>query len=215
MINIMMVDDHAIVREGYRALLNTYPDINICVEASSGEAAYHHYKTIQPDVVVLDLNLPEMSGIETLHRIKKYDAKAKILIFSMHSSAIIAIQAMQAGAQGYISKNTPPETLIEAIRLVFQGQIILSPDIEKAIATERVSGPSQAIKSLSPREFEIFQLLVSAKSTQEIADILNISPKTAANCHYQIKSKLGVANDIELIHLAIKLKIISPDDTIS
>ncbi|AFJ03766.1 two component transcriptional regulator, LuxR family [Methylophaga frappieri] len=210
-----MIDDHAIVREGYRALINSYSDIHIAAETNTGETGYQLYKSIQPDVVLLDINLPEMSGIETINKLRFYDPTARIIVFTMHLSGLIAAKSIKAGARGYITKNSNPDKLIDAIRhVVRHKQLVLSPDIEHALAIEHVASQTEAIKQLSPREFEILRLIVMAKSAEQIAEILNISPKTAANCHYRIKNKLGVANDIELTHLAIKLKIASPDDVI-
>jgi len=211
-INILMVDDHAIVREGYRALLQKQPNLNIIAEASSGEDAYFLFKQYRPDLLIIDLSLPDQSGIETISRIKKYEPVANILVFTMHQNPLIASKAIQAGARGYITKNNLPAVLIQAIYDVNSGVMALSQDIEKAIAIDRVAGPALAIKQLTVREFEILRLVVMAKSATEIAEILNISPKTVANCHYLIKRKLGVSNDIELTHLAIKMQVIHSEE---
>ncbi|MCB2427942.1 response regulator [Methylophaga pinxianii] len=209
-IHILMVDDHAIVREGYRALLEKQRNMRIVAEAGSGEEAYILYKQHRPNLLIMDLSLPDQSGIETISRIKKYDPAASILVFTMHQNPLIASKAIQAGARGYITKNNLPAVLIKAIYDVHCGVMALSQDIEKAIAIDRVAGPALAIKQLTVREFEILRLVVTGKSATEIAEILNISPKTVANCHYLIKRKLRVSNDIELTHLAIKMHVINP-----
>ena len=209
-INILMVDDHAIVREGYKALLEKQHNMNIVAEASSGEEAYFLFKQYRPNMLIMDLSLPDQSGIETISRIKKYEPTANILVFTMHQNPLIASKAIQAGARGYITKNNLPAVLIQAIYDVHSGVMALSHDIEKALAIDSVAGPAVALKELTVREFEILRLVVTAKSAAEIAEILNISPKTVANSHYLIKRKLGVSNDIELTHLAIKMQVINP-----
>lgn len=211
-IKILMVDDHAIVREGYRALLEKQASMGAVIEASSGEEAYFLFKQHRPDLIIMDLSLPDQSGLETISRIKKYDPDATILVFTMHQNPMIASKAIQAGARGYVTKNNLPGVLIQAIYDVHDGKVVLSPDIEKAIALESVTGPAVALKALSVREFEILRLVVAAKSATEIANILNISPKTVANSHYLIKRKLGVSNDIELTHLAIKMQVFDPSE---
>lgn len=209
-IRILLVDDHAIVREGYRSLLDKQANMEIIAEASSGEEVYVMFKKSHPNLVVMDLSLPDQSGLETIVRIRKYDPEAVILVFSMHQSPMVAMKATQAGALGYVTKSSSPDLLIRAINDVKKGKLALSPDIAQAIAMEHVGGECSAFKDLTVREFDILRMLVEAKSTSEIADILNISPKTVANCHYLIKRKLGVSTDIELTHLAIKMKVINP-----
>lgn len=207
-IKIMLVDDHAVVREGYKALLEQQPNMKVVVEARTGEEAYKLFKEYQPNLVIMDLSLPEMSGLETISRIRRYDPRARILVFSMHQNSTMAAKAIQAGARGYVTKSSLPSVLVEAIYDVHNGRATLSQDIEKAIALESFKEKRTAIKELSVREFEILRLIVSAKSTSEISKILKISKKTVSNYHYLIKNKLGVVNDVELTHLAISLDVI-------
>ena len=203
-ITIMLVDDHAIVREGYRSLLQKQDKLTVIAEASDGAQAYLHYKEHQPDVTVMDISMQGQGGLESISRIKQYDSLAKILAFSMHQNPSLAIQATRAGALGYVTKSNDPEVLIRAIYDVQQNHYILSPDIAQALALEKLGTDSANLDQLTVREFEILRLLVEAKSSQEIATTLNISPKTVANTHYIIKKKLNVNNDIELTRLAIK-----------
>lgn len=214
-IKIMLVDDHAIVREGYKALLEQQPNMKVVVEAGTGEEAYQLFKEYQPNLVIMDLSLPNMSGIETISRIRKYDPRAKILVFTMHQNSTMAAKAIQAGARGYVTKSSLPSVLIEAIYDVHNGIAALSQDIEKAIALESFKEKRTAIKDLSVREFEILRLIVSAKSASEISKILKISKKTVSNYHYLIKNKLGVVNDVELTHLAISLDVINSKDIVN
>ncbi|MFA5922451.1 MAG: response regulator transcription factor [Methylococcaceae bacterium] len=208
-IRILLVDDHAIVREGYRALLTKQSGLQVVAEAADGTQAYQRFKECSPDVVITDLSLPGISGLELISRIKQRDANSKILVFSMHQNPGFAMQASRAGALGYVTKSSPPEVLLRAIHEVYSGRHTLSADIAKALALEKLGSERIALETLTVREFEILRLLVEARTTEEIAQTLNISPKTVGNCHYLIKRKLGVASDIELTRLAIRLNVIS------
>ncbi|OAH98491.1 DNA-binding response regulator [Methylomonas methanica] len=208
-INILLVDDHAIVREGYRSLISKQADLRVIAEAANGADAYRLYKEYQPDVVVTDLTMPGLSGLELISRLKQRDCKARILVFSMHQNPSFARQACRAGALGYVSKSSAPELLLQAIRDVHLGRHILSTDIAQALALEKLGNETTALNSLTAREFEILRLLVEANTQDQIAKTLNISPKTVGNCHYLIKNKLGVNSDIELTRLAIKLNVLS------
>lgn len=207
MIKILLVDDHEIVREGYRGLISKQSDLQLVAEAENGNQAYELFKECHPDVIVTDISLPTISGLELITRIKQRCHQAKILVFSMHQNSNFALQATRAGALGYVTKSSSPSLLLQGIREVYAGHYFLSPDMAQVLALEKVGGERFALDSLTTREFEILRLLVEAKNTQEIANILNISPKTVCNCHYQIKSKLGVSSDIELTRLAIKLNV--------
>ncbi|HEC60466.1 MAG TPA: response regulator transcription factor [Methylophaga sp.] len=207
-INIMLVDDHAIVREGYRSLLQKQDNMQVIAEASDGAQAYNLYKSHQPDIVVMDISMPGQGGLEAITRIKQFDADAKIIVFSMHQNPSFAVQATRAGALGYVTKSSDPEVLIRAIYDVQQAKYTLSADIAQALALEKLGTNTAALDQLTVREFEILRMLVEATPTQDIANILNISPKTVANAHYIIKKKLGVTSDIELTHLAIKMNIL-------
>jgi len=211
-IKIMLVDDHAIVREGYRSLLQKQDNMTVIAEASDGAEAYIQYKKHNPDITVMDISMEGQGGLEAISRIKQLDSSAKILVFSMHQNPSFAVQATRAGALGYVTKSSDPEVLIRAIYDVQQGKYILSADIAQALALEKLGTDNAALDQLTVREFEILRMLVEAKSTQDIAKALNISPKTVANTHYIIKRKLDVNSDIELTHLAIKLKILNPLD---
>jgi DNA-binding NarL/FixJ family response regulator len=208
-ITIMLVDDHAIVREGYRSLLQKQENLEVIAEACDGNQAYSQYKTHQPDIVVMDISLPGQSGLKAIEHIRQYDSQAKILVFSMHQNPSFALQATRAGALGYITKSSDPEDLIRAIAEVAQNKHTLSADIAQALAMEKLGQEQTALDQLTVREFEILRLLVDAKSNQDIAQLLNISPKTVSNSHYIIKKKLGVSSDIELTRLAIKMNLVN------
>ncbi|KKN51181.1 hypothetical protein LCGC14_0625210 [marine sediment metagenome] len=182
-INIMLVDDHAIVREGYRSLLQKQDNMQVIAEASDGAQAYNLYKSHQPDIVVMDISMPGQGGLEAITRIKQFDADAKIIVFSMHQNPSFAVQATRAGALGYVTKSSDPEVLIRAIYDVQQAKYTLSADIAQALALEKLGTNTAALDQLTVREFEILRMLVEATPTQDIANILNISPKTVANAH--------------------------------
>ena len=207
-VTLLLVDDHAIVREGYRALLKKQPGLEVIAEAIDGKQAYQQYKLYSPDVIIMDLSLPGQSGIETIAHIKQRNSAAKILVFTMHQNPRFAALAINAGALGYVTKSSPPEVLLNAIREVYAGRRVLSPDMAQALALEKTSHEKTALESLTTREFEILRLLAEGKAKEEIAQLLNISPKTVSNCHYLIKGKIGVASDIELVHWAIKMQVI-------
>jgi DNA-binding NarL/FixJ family response regulator len=208
-IRILLVDDHAIVREGYRSLLEKQPGMAVVAEAADGAEAYSRFKDCTPDMVIMDISMPGQGGLEAITRIKQRYPDAKILVFSMHQNPSFAVQAIRAGALGYVTKSSAPEVLIRATHDVYAGRITLSADIAQALALEKLGGDSTALQELTVREFDILRMLVDARSTADIAQTLNISPKTVSNSHYMIKRKLGVTSDIELTRLAIKMNIIN------
>lgn len=203
-VKIMLVDDHAVVREGYRALIARQPGLSVVAEAADGTAAYRLYKEAAPDLVIIDLSMPGLGGIEALRRIKQWDPKALILVFTMHQNAAYAVQAIRAGAKGYVTKSSPPQALVAAIHDVVKGRTALSADIDHELALSRLADEPAAIDVLSPREFEILRMLLDERSAEEIAATLHISQKTVANSRSLIKAKLNVASDIELVRLALR-----------
>jgi len=208
MISILLIDDHAIVREGYRALLAKQTGLQVIAEAENAIQAYQLFKQFKPDLVITDMSLPGSSGLQLIARIKQHSVDAKILVFSMHQNPAFAEQALRAGALGYVSKSSEPEVLLRAIQDVYSGKHMLSPDIAQILALEKLGSERIALQTLTVREFEILRLLMDGMSHDDIARVLSISAKTVGNSHYLIKSKLGVASDIELTKLAIKLNVL-------
>lgn len=201
-IRLMLVDDHAIVRSGFRRLLEQQPRLRIVAEADTGERAYALFVQERPEVVVMDLSMPGASGFETIRRILAREPAARILVFSMHEDAVRAERAMQLGARGYVTKSSAPEVLTRAVLEVAAGRIFLSSDIARALAESRGSGDDHPLRLLSAREFEIFRLLVAGRGTAEIAGTLNVSVKTVANNRAFIHQKLHTSTDVELVLLA-------------
>ncbi|HTV29912.1 MAG TPA: response regulator transcription factor [Xanthobacteraceae bacterium] len=201
---IRLVDDHAIVREGYRSLLQRQPHFRIVAEARDGPEAYRQFKETAPDLVIMDLTMPGLGGIEAIRRIRRWDPRARILVFTMHQSAAYAVQAIRAGARGYVTKSSPPGELVSAALDVLRGRIALSADIDHELALSRIAPTPAMTDVLAPREFEILRMLLAEKTTEDIANLLHLSPKTVANTRYLIKRKLGAASDIELVLIALR-----------
>lgn len=209
---IMLVDDHSVVREGYRSVLGKQPGLRVVAEAADGVEAYRLLKEVRPDLVIMDLVMPGIGGIETIRRIRQWDRNARILVFTMHQNAAFAVQAIRAGAKGYVTKTSPPETLIRAVMDVLADRIAISPDIDHELALSRLGDlgdETNAADVLTPREFEVLQMLLAEKTSDEIAETLHLSPKTVANLHSLIKDKLGVGSDIELVRLALRQGILT------
>jgi len=207
-INIILVDDHAVVRAGVRRLLEQEPLFDVIGEAESGEKAYQLFGELNPDVMVMDLSMPGMGGLEAIRRILMRDEKAKILVLSMHEDLSFANQALKLGAKGYLIKNTLGDDLVKAIEAISQGDIFLSDEIAKKIAVSSIDGGQDPINDLSAREFEIFRLLAEGLEVDAIATTLNISSKTVSNYQTMIKQKLNIHTPVELIRYAIKTGVI-------
>lgn len=209
---IMLVDDHPVVREGYRSILRKQPGLRVVAEAADGAEAYRLFKDTRPDLVIMDLTMPGFGGIEGIRRIRQWDPAARVLVFTMHQNAAFAVQAIRAGARGYVTKMSPPEAFLRAVFDVLDGRIALSPDIDHELALSRLADETVAADVLTAREFEVLRLLLAERTTEEIADTLHISPKTVANLRYLIKSKLGVSSDIELVRLALRQGLLAQTD---
>jgi two-component system, NarL family, invasion response regulator UvrY len=206
---ILLVDDHAVVRAGFRTLLENQADLLVVAEAESGEAACRQFVEHAPDVVIMDLSLPGIGGLEAIRRIISREAGARILAFSMHEDTIFVEQALQAGARGYIGKSNAPVELVEAVRQIANGSIYIDPDIAQRIAFQKTKGGDTPFENLSTREFEIFCLLAEGLSVSDVATRLSLSSKTIANYATQIKAKLEVNTIAELARLAIRHRIVS------
>ena len=209
-IRVMLADDHAIVRSGFRRLLEQYPEIVVVAEAGTAERVYHEFNQCLPDVLVLDLSMPGASGIETLRRVLARHPQARIIVFSMHEDATLAQRALSAGARGYVSKSNAPEVLADAVLAVAAGEQFLSGDIAQALARFHDAGRQDPLAVLSMREFEIFRQLVAGRSAAQIATALNLSAKTIANYHTSIKQKLNAGSDVELVRIAVRLEALNP-----
>ena len=205
---VILVDDHNVVRSGLRRLLEMGGDIDVVAEASSGEQASSVYSAFKADVLVMDLSMPGIGGLEALRRILLSYPAAKIVIFTMHESIAFATRALAAGASGYVAKSSLADDLLLAVREVAAGKTYISASIAQKLALQSINGEQDPVLNLSTREFDVFKLLAEGKTVDEIALNLNISQKTAANYQTILKQKLGISNAVELVRLAIHYGVI-------
>ena len=205
MIRVMLVDDHAVVRTGFRLLLQSLPEVSVVAEAESGEVACQRYAELTPDVVVLDLAMPGMGGLEALKRIRARHPQARVLALSAHDDPMHARRALQEGALGFLSKRSAPEALIEAVTTVAAGDATSTASLAQKLALAEIEGAAKSpIERLSEREFEVFIRLASGATVQKIADDLKLSSSTVGTHLYNIKQKLDVVNQSELTLIAIR-----------
>ena len=207
-VNIVLVDDHAVVRAGVKRLLEQQTSFDVIGEAESGEKAYQLFNELKPDVMVMDLSMPGMGGLEAIRRILMRHERAKILVLSMHEDLSFANQALKLGAKGYLIKNALADDLVKSIEMISKGEVFLSDEIAKKMAMQSISGDRDPIHELSAREFEIFRLLAEGFEIDAIAETLNISSKTVSNYQTMIKQKLNINTPVELIRYAIKAGVI-------
>ena len=205
-VTVYLVDDHAVVREGYKHLLRK-ANIEVIAEASSGEEAYQHFNEIKPDVIVMDLSMPGMGGIEAIGKIMAKNKQSKILAFSMHDDLIFSTRAMQAGAKGYVTKASAPSVLVEAVFVIAGNRKYLSQDLANKIAMQQVD-IKENLSHLTPREFEVLQLLANGLALDSIAKSLHLDYRTVANIQTRLRQKLNVESGSQLILAAIKHNIL-------
>ena len=207
--SVLLVDDHAVVREGYLRLLERTADLEVVAEAATGEDAYRLYGELLPRVVVMDISLPGIGGIEATRRILARFPAARILMFSMHDDVVFSSRALQTGAFGYVTKSSAPDVLIDAVRLVAAGKLYISHDMAQDLAVQMAPGQRDPLQALSAREFEVFRLLVAGHRVEEIARILSLSTKTVANYQSSIRQNLDVSNAAQVVRLAMYQGLLS------
>ena len=203
-LTLLLVDDHAVVRSGFKVLLQTWDDVDVVAEANSGEEALPLYTLHRPEVVVMDIAMAGMGGIEAIKRLMALDPQVRILALSAHEDSSYAKRALQAGALGYLSKRTAPEVLIDALRMVARHQRFIDPIIAQRMANQRTDSDTQYIDKLSPREFEVFILLAKGKSVVDISQSLGLSASTVGTHLYKVKQKLELSNQSEMTLLAMR-----------
>jgi two-component system, NarL family, invasion response regulator UvrY len=202
-ISILLVDDHPIVRQGYRRVLEHQSDFRVVAEADNATDAYSAFKAHGPDVVVMDISMPGASGLEAVRNIRLRNPDTRILIFSMHGEAMQVKAAFNAGANGYVTKSSEPAVLVRSIRSVVRGERPLSNDVAQALAADSLDPPRSKLEQLGEREIEILRQLATGATKEQIAANLNISTKTVQNYHYLIKAKTGLRTDALLVRLAV------------
>jgi len=205
MIRVLLVDDHAVVRTGFRLLLQSLAEISVVAEAESGEAACQRFFELTPDVVVLDLAMPGMGGLEALRRIRARHPEARVLALSAHDDPMHARRALREGAMGFLSKRGAPEALVEAVTAVAAGRRYIDMSLAQKLALAEIEGTAKPpIEQLSEREFDVFIRLARGATVQKIAEDLKLSASTVGTHLYNIKQKLQVGNQSELTLLAIR-----------
>jgi two-component system invasion response regulator UvrY len=209
MIRVLLVDDHAVVRMGFRLLLQATGEIAVIGEAESGEAACTLYAELEPDVLVMDIAMPGMGGLEALRRLRARHPQVRVLTLSAHDDPMHARRCLAEGALGFLSKRSAPETLVQAVTTVASGRRYLDAALAQKLALAEFDGVSSSpVERLSEREFEVFVRLAGGASVQRIAQDLKLSASTVGTHLYNIKQKLGVQNQSELTLIAIRHKLI-------
>ena len=213
---VLIADDHEIVREGLKQLLNDQQDMEVVGEAQDGRETILKAKSLRPDVLLLDVAMPKLNGLEAIGLIKEAVPDVRIVVFSMHKKEAYARQALAAGALGYVLKASPSSEILAAIRAVYSREYFLSHEINAEIIdaylkNRNASPPVHRYDLLSEREQQVFRLIVEGNSTKEIADILCVSPKTVEKHRSNFMKKLGVNDLVGMVKYAIKINIIDPE----
>lgn len=207
---VMLVDDHAVVRMGFKLLLESSIDLRVVAECGSGEEALRAYPEVNPDVLVLDLSMPGIGGLETVTRLLGKFPAARILVLSAHGDTLHARRALKAGALGYLSKRSAAEELMRAIRQVQRRKIYIEPALAQQLAIQEVSGGRSPVEVLSDKEFKVFIALARGESVAEIAAVMHLSPRTVGTHLYNIKQKLGAGNQAEIALIAMRSGLLEP-----
>lgn len=212
-ISVLLVDDHEVVRAGFKILLSVQPDISDIFDINRGELVSQEYVRVSPDVVVMDLSMPGIGGLETIRRLVKQDPLAKILVYSIHDETVYVERAMQAGASGYVSKNSAAEILADAVREVARGEKYIEakllPEIDD-VRKNNFAHYKDMIDLLSPREFEVFVRLAKGMTVHDISENLHLGYKTVANYSTQVKAKLKANSVAEIANIAMVIGVIKP-----
>ncbi len=209
-ISVVLVDDHPVVRAGYRRLLECEADIRIVGEASDGETGCALCRKCKPDVMILDLSMSGIGGLETIRRVNMSNLSTNVLVFSMHCYPDMVQRVLKMGAKGYLTKQSDPEQLIQAVRQVRQGRLYIDPKLAAEGVNDMIHANSfeNPLGALSSREFQLFKLMAEGNSVIKIAEIISISPKTVGVHHASIMRKLNLKNTTELVRIAIRCSVI-------
>ena len=216
LIRIIVADDHTIVRQGLVRLLEDQPDLKVVGEAINGRVAVEKAMALQPDIVIMDIAMPLMNGIEAAKRIRKHLPNTKILILSMYSHEYYLHELLETGISGYLLKDSSGRDILKAIHAAMKDETFLSPYISKMVvdsylSPRKVSSREERFKKLSNREREVFQLIAEGHSTKQIADMLYVSVSTVKSHRSKIMEKLSIDSPVHLVHFAIQLGLVDPD----
>lgn len=215
-ISVLIADDHAIVRDGLQQLLKSQPDMEPAGEAEDGQQALEAAKTLRPDVILLDIAMPRLSGIEVIALIREAVPASQVVVLSMHAKETYVQQALAAGALGYVLKASPSRDILDAIRAACRGEYFLSSRLQAEVIGKYLQA-QQSVPSvrsydlLSEREQQVFRLVAQGRSTSQIANILCVSPKTVEKHRTSLMNKLDVHDRLDLLKYAIKIGVVDPD----
>jgi len=211
MIRVLLVDDHELVRTGIRRILDSDSEIDIVGEATSGEEALEKIKELKPDLVLMDVNMPGIGGIEATRKTRRLYPDTRVIALTVHVDAPFPEQLHEAGASGYLTKGCPADELFDAIKTVAAGEPFISADVSRKMTLQRFSGvdPDSPFNKLSQREMQVFLMITQGSKTQDISDSLCLSPKTVSTYRHRLFEKLNVETDVELTHLALRYELIT------
>ncbi|WP_086984473.1 UvrY/SirA/GacA family response regulator transcription factor [Vibrio aphrogenes] len=212
MINVFLVDDHELVRTGIRRIIEDVRGMKVVGEADSGEDSVKWCRAHYADVILMDMNMPGIGGLEATKKILRFNPDIKIIVLTIHTENPFPTKVMQAGAAGYLTKGAAPDEMVNAIRMVHSGQRYISPEIAQQMALSQFSAPSDnPFKELSERELQIMLMITKGQKVTDISEQLNLSPKTVNSYRYRLFSKLNINGDVELTHLAIRYGMINTE----
>jgi DNA-binding NarL/FixJ family response regulator len=209
MITILLADDHALVREGLCRLLQDYPDLKVVGEASDGQETLRLARQLQPDVILMDLSMPELDGIEATKRIVDEGLKSRVMILTMHANEEYAVRVLQSGARGFVGKGAPSQEVIEAIRKIAAGGIFLPATLSEALPKRYIrKGEESPLETLSDRELQVLKRLAEGRTGREIAQDLHLSIKTVDTYRARLLAKLELSTTADLIRFALRHGVI-------
>lgn len=207
-LTLLLVDDHQVLRKGLRDVLQDKLHIQEINEAQSANQGYELFIKHMPDIIITDLSLADVGGLELITKVRRRDPKAKIIVYTMHEEYFYAVQSLSAGALGYVLKSSPPENLIKAINLAHLNKPFMCSEIAQKVAIHSLSGELSSMEALTSREFEVFRLIAKGLSVNDIANLLSISHKTVATYQTRLKRKLNIQSPIDLVKIAMNQGIL-------
>ena len=211
MIEVLLADDHTLVRTGIRHILEAFNGIKVVAEASTGEEAIKLVKEHKPDVVLMDVNMPGMGGIEATTKLLRSHPNLNVIALTVHATEPYPVRLLQAGAKGYLTKGCPAEEMYEAIKKVAKGERFVSSEIAQSLALSLLPGEETPFDKLSQREMQVMLMIAKGCNIQEISDSLCLSPKTVSTYRYRLYEKLEVENDVALTHFALRYNLLDDE----
>lgn len=209
MIRVLLVDDHKLVRTGIRLILEETPDIRVAGEATTGEEAVTMARELKPDVILMDVNMPGIGGLEATRKLHAYDPSLKVIAVSVHASEPFPLRLLEAGAHGYLTKDCASDEVVTAVRKVHSGERYITASIAQQLALARLEGgKASPFEKLSQREMQVMLMVITGQELQAISDQLHLSPKTVSTYRSRLFEKLSVSNDVELTRLALRYDVL-------